>query len=377
MDFLEFFQQLFSNYTSQTIALGTVIIGAVSGVLGSFAVLRKQSLLGDAISHAALPGIALVFLIIGVKDPLMFLVGAIISGVIGTLWIVSIQRNTQLKSDTALGIILSVFFGFGIVLLTYIQKLPNANQAGLETYLFGQAATLLRKDVDLMMIIGSVSVLLIFVFWKELKLMTFDIQYAATMGFHTKALDLMLTSLIVIAIVLGLQAVGVVLMSALLIAPAAAARQWTNRLHVMVFLSALFGALSGLLGTAISASADKMATGPVIVLVSVVIVAISFVLAPQRGLLFRYFNTLKSRKTMRMNKTMALMYEVVSDHDDYDHPHSFKILNNFKGFHKSCITQLKEEGLIDVNEKQMWWFTEKGFHSAGKLFTNHQKEHDS
>ncbi|MCF8338145.1 MAG: metal ABC transporter permease, partial [Bacteroidales bacterium] len=139
MGWIEFIQELFTDYTSRTVILGTIVLGVVSGTLGTFAVLRKQSLLGDAISHASLPGIAIVFLLIGYKDPLLFLLGAIASGVIGTLWIRGIQQNTAIKSDTALGIILTVFFGLGIVLLTYIQRLPNANQAGLDSYLFGQA----------------------------------------------------------------------------------------------------------------------------------------------------------------------------------------------------------------------------------------------
>ncbi|HAI17620.1 MAG TPA: zinc transporter, partial [Xanthomarina gelatinilytica] len=165
------------------------------------------------------------FLITGSKDSNTLLVGALISGLIGTFWIRGIIAKTHLKSDTALGLILSLFFGFGMLLLTFIQKQPNANQAGLDKYLFGQAATLVESDVWLMAIITGLCLFVLLFFWKEFKLFLFDTDYAKTLGFNTSFIDILITSFIVLAIVLGLQTVGVVLMSAMLLAPAAAARQ--------------------------------------------------------------------------------------------------------------------------------------------------------
>ena len=173
MDITEYF----TDYTLRTITLGTAVLGAICGMLGSFAVLRKQSLLGDAISHAALPGIAIAFLIMGAKDNNILLIGALISGLIGTFWIRSITKNTHLKSDTALGLTLSLFFGFGMLLLTFIQKQPNASQAGLDKYLFGQAATLLEKDVWLMAIVAGICLFILLLFWKEFKILLFDADY--------------------------------------------------------------------------------------------------------------------------------------------------------------------------------------------------------
>ncbi|MFT6754845.1 MAG: manganese/zinc/iron transport system permease protein, partial [Urechidicola sp.] len=287
MDIQEYFSLVFSDYTLRTITIGTAILGAVTGMLGSFAVLRKQSLLGDAISHAALPGIAIAFLITGAKDSNTLLLGALISGLIGTFWIRGIISKTHLKSDTALGLILSLFFGFGMLLLTFIQKQPNANQAGLDKYLFGQAATLVESDVWLMAIVTGICLFVLLLFWKEFKLLLFDEDYTKTLGFNTKFIDILITTFIVLAIVLGLQTVGVVLMSAMLLAPAAAARQWTNSLSVMVVLAAIFGAFSGVIGTAISASQNNLSTGPVIVLVASVFVMFSFIFSPSRGLLFK------------------------------------------------------------------------------------------
>ena len=186
-----------------------------------------------------------------------------------------------------------------MLLLTYIQKLNNTQQAGLDTYLFGQAATLLEKDVWLMVLVTGISLLIVLLFWKEFKLLLFDSEYGKTLGFNTRFIDILITSFIVIAIVLGLQTVGVVLMSAMLLAPAAAARQWTNSLGVMVILAAIFGTFSGVFGTAISASQNNLPTGPVIVLISSIFVVVSFVFSPSRGLLFKQIRLYQNRKRLK------------------------------------------------------------------------------
>ena len=265
MDFPQIFSDLFLDYTLRTVALGSAVIGIVSGALGSYAVLRKQSLLGDAMSHAALPGIALAFLLTGSKMPLVLIIGAALAGWIATLLIISIVNSTRVKYDTALGMVLSVFFGFGLVLLTIIQKRPDATQAGLDKFLFGQAAALLERDVVTMGILGASAILITMLLWKEFKLLSFDPDFASTLGFPVRVLDVLLTTLIVIAIVLGLQTVGVVLMSAMIVAPAASARQWTDNLGVMIVLSSLFGALAGISGAVLSASVTRLPTGPTIV----------------------------------------------------------------------------------------------------------------
>lgn len=300
----DYFDALLNDYTLRTISLGTLLLGVVCGLLGSFAVLRKQSLLGDAISHAALPGIALAFLLTGVKEPWLLFLGAVGSGLLGSWWISLMRRYSPLSSDTALGIVLSVFFGFGMLLLTFIQRQPNANQAGLDRFLFGQAATLLEADVWLMAAVALGSLLFLTAFWKEFKLLSFDPAYAQSLGLPTQRLDFLLNTLIVFAIVVGLQTVGVVLMSALLLAPAAAARQWTNRLGVMLFLAAVFGAIAGVGGTAISALGAQLPTGPVVVLLAVSLVVVSFLFAPRRGLLWRNWKRRQQRRAFQFNQTL-------------------------------------------------------------------------
>ena len=375
MSLKEYIELVFNDYTLRTITLGTAILGAVTGMLGSFAVLRKQSLLGDAISHAALPGIAIAFLLTGAKDTNVLLLGALVSGLIGTFWIRGIIKKTHLKSDTALGLILSLFFGFGMLLLTFIQKQPNANQAGLDKYLFGQAATLVESDVWLMAIVTGICLFVLLLFWKEFKILLFDADYTKTLGFNTKFIDILITSFIVLAIVLGLQTVGVVLMSAMLLAPAAAARQWTNSLGVMVFLAAIFGAFSGVFGTAISASQNNLSTGPVIVIVAGVFVLFSFIFSPSRGLLFKQIRFIKNRRDLELHKTLAFMFHIAENHDNISHPHTIKILNNFQGYTKSTLQKLVDKRYVKLDGSN-WSLTEEGYKTASNLYNQQNKNNE-
>lgn len=276
--------------------MGSALLGLVGGVLGTFAVLRRQGLLGDALAHAALPGIALAFMLTGSKTPIVLMLGAGITGWLGTLAILRIVGDTRLSEDAALGIVLTVFFGLGVVFLTYIQHSGNASQAGLDRYLFGQAATLVQEHVVTMAILGAIALSIVALLFKEFKILSFDPEFAASIGYPIGPLNVLLTSLIVVAVVIGLQTVGVVLMAAMLIAPAAAARQWTNRLGAMVLLSASFGALSGVVGAMISVSARRLPTGPMVILVATAIVVTSILLAPERGIVW---NGLRRRRMRR------------------------------------------------------------------------------
>jgi manganese/zinc/iron transport system permease protein len=287
--------ELFTDYTLRTVALGAAILGIVSGVLGCFAVLRRQALLGDAMSHAALPGIAIAFMLTGRREPLVLLLGAAVAAWLAALLMMAITRTTRVKEDSGLALILAVFFGLGLMLLSWLQQRPDAAQAGLKSFLFGQAAALVERDLWVMAGLGLPALLCVALFWKQFKLLSFDPEYAISLGLPVQGLSVFLTTLIVVAIVIGLQTVGVVLMSAMLVAPAAAARQWTNRLGIMVLLAALFGAGAGVAGAAISATTRGMATGPTIVLCLGAITLVSLLLAPQRGLLW---NWLRGRQAL-------------------------------------------------------------------------------
>jgi manganese/zinc/iron transport system permease protein len=289
---------LLFDYTLRTVALGAAVIGIVAGALGAFAVLRRQSLVGDAMSHAALPGIGIAYLLTERKDNIVLLTGAAVAGWLATLAVLGIVRQSRVKFDSALGLVLSVFFGFGLMVLTYIQRQPHASQAGLDKFLFGQAATLIQDEVQKMAIVGAIALGILLLFWKSFKLLSFDSDFAATIGYPVRILDVLLTTLIVVAIVIGLQAVGVVLMSAMIVAPAAAARQWTNRLGVMVVLAALFGALAGVSGATLSSTQTHLPTGPTIVVCISAIVLVSLLFAPNRGLVWTWFARRRKREAL-------------------------------------------------------------------------------
>ncbi len=269
----------------QWILFGSMLLGLSSGVIGSFAYLRKQSLMGDALSHAALPGVCIAFMLSGSKSIGLFLLGAAVAGIIATFGIGFITRNSRVKQDAALAIVLTVFFGIGIVLLTRIQHSGNGNQSGLDKFLFGQAASMMLSDVMIMAAISLVLVTVCSLLFKEFKLLSFDPGFARGIGYPVAFMDQLIMFLIVVAVVVGIQAVGVVLMSALLITPAVSARYWTEKLGMMVVLAGLFGALSGLIGTFISASGNNLPTGPLTVLVATAVFALSVAAAPRRGVI--------------------------------------------------------------------------------------------
>lgn len=270
------------------VLFGSLLIGATGGMLGTFAVLRRRSLMGDALAHAALPGVALAFLLTGSKSLPVLITGASITGVIGVLIIQFIVNNTRIKADAALGIVLSVFFGGGIVLLTHIQRSAVGNQSGLDKFLFGQAAAMVHDDIVVMSIMSVAIIVVVLLFYKEFKALIFDPQFLQSLGISVRRVDLILMALIVLTVMVGLQAVGVVLIAAMLITPAVAARFWTVRLHRLVLLSALIGGLAGASGTFLSSQAPRVPTGPVMVLMATGFFVLSAIFGPQRGLLQRF-----------------------------------------------------------------------------------------
>ncbi len=288
-----------NDFTFRVVSFGSLVLGMISGALGCFAVLRKQSLIGDAISHCTLPGIAIAFLITNSKNIEVLLFGALLSGLLSMYLITTIASHSKLKFDASLALVLSVLFGIGIVFLTYIQKNSGSHQAGLEKFIFGQASSLLKRDVRIMIITGIVLFSMMIVFWKEFKLVTFDPVFAQTIGIPSTFFGGFLSLLMVLGIVIGLQTVGVILMSALLISPASAARQWTDKLSVMVVLSSLFGGMSGVLGTMVSSYIPGIPTGPTIVAFMSIIVLGSLLFAP-RGII---------RKWMIQRKNHAVLYQ--------------------------------------------------------------------
>lgn len=294
----------------QWVMMGSVFLGISSGALGAFTLLRRRSLMGDVLAHAALPGICLAFLLTGSKSIGILMLGAVFSGLLATLAVNGITRYSRIKEDTALGLILTVFFGIGILLLTQITHTGASNQAGLDKFLFGQAASMVASDVQVMAAVAALLCLVVVVMFHEFKLVCFDPQFGKGLGRPVALLDNVLMLLIVGAVVIGLQAVGVVLMAAMLITPAIAARYWTERLPVMVVVSAVFGALSGIAGTVISTTGAKLSTGPLIVLAATAFFLASLLFAPGRGLVAKVIRHLSLRARVERENILRALFEL-------------------------------------------------------------------
>ena len=289
---------ILQSYTTQMVLLGTALLGLASGIAGTFAVLRKESLIGDGLSHAALPGVVIAFLLTGIKDIEVLITGAALSS-IAAAWLITITvENSKIKFDGALATILSAFFGLGMVLLTYLQSLNNAGQAGLSKFIFGQAATILARDVYITSAAALIIIVLTALFWKELKLISFDVEYAKTLQIPVTFTLILYRSLLIMTIIIGIQSVGAILISSLLIAPAVGARQWTNKLGTMCILAGFFGMVSAIGGTIWSTTVQKLPTGPAIIVILSVIVLLSLIFAPNRGILWQYRKNKQSKRAL-------------------------------------------------------------------------------
>ena len=310
----------------RAVAVGSMLLGTGAGVLGCFTYLRKRALLGDALAHATLPGVCFAFMVTGTKHPLVLLAGAFVTGALGMASVNGIVRHTRIREDAALALTLSVFFGAGIVLLTRIQKSGVAAQAGLDRFLFGQAASLVQADVWLL---GGVTVLLLAVVmlaFKEFQILAFDTPFAATLGWPVGVLELMLSALIVVSVTVGLQLVGVVLMAALLVTPAAAARYWTDRLPRMLMIAAAIGAFSGLAGAIVSLIAPRMPTGPWTVMAATLAFFISLLAAPRRGMIARLLRQIRMRRRTSDENVLKTLYRLAEPAGDFAAPRSGRAL---------------------------------------------------
>ena len=289
---------ILQSYTTQMVLLGTALLGLASGIAGTFAVLRKESLIGDGLSHAALPGVVIAFLLTGIKDIEVLITGAALSSITAA-WLITITvENSKIKFDGALATILSAFFGLGMVLLTYLQSLNNAGQAGLSKFIFGQAATILARDVYITSAAALIIIVLTALFWKELKLISFDVEYAKTLQIPVTFTLILYRALLIMTIIIGIQSVGAILISSLLIAPAVGARQWTNKLGTMCILAGFFGMVSAIGGTIWSTTVQKLPTGPAIIVILSVIVLLSLIFAPNRGILWQYRKNKQSKQAL-------------------------------------------------------------------------------
>jgi manganese/zinc/iron transport system permease protein len=291
-------------YTDAVVVAGALVLGITSGVLGAFAVLRRRSLVGDAVAHAALPGVCVAFLVAGVKDVPGLLLGAGIAGLVAALLMVGIERTGRIRPDAAIGVVLSGFFALGVVLLTHLANRTDADQAGLANYLFGQAAGLLAGDVAAMAALAAVALLVVGVLRRALTITLFDPAYAGSIGLPVRALETVMTALLVVAVVIGVRLVGAILMVAMLVVPTVTARQLVDRFPRVLVLAGLIGAAVGVTGS-LAATRGQLPTGPVVVLTGFAVALAAILFAPHRGVVSRARRLAARRRRVRRDAVLA------------------------------------------------------------------------
>lgn len=377
------------DYNTRIVLIGTTLLGAVSGIVGSFMLLRRRALVGDVVSHAGLPGIGIAFLLLesfaphtGRSLPALLL-GALVAGLSGMLCVTMIRRYTQIKEDAALAIVLSVFFGLGVSLFTVIQNIPSGNVAGLQGFIFGKAASLVASDVWLISLVAIGTLLVCMLLFKELTLLCFDDAYAASEGWPIFWLDLCLMGLVVVVTVIGMQSVGLLLVVALLIIPAAAARFWSDRILAMSIAAAMIGAASGFLGTLLSAMFPRLATGAVIVLTSTGLFGVSMLISPHRGVLRRQLGRWSLQLRVRRQHLLRACYEILEPaliaapvNERQTLRVTWEQLHTARGWSlrelRLSIRQALRNGDLQQVASHTYRMTKKGLAAAERITRNHR-----
>ena len=377
MDFWELTYRFFSlaDANVRWVVAGSMLLGGAAGGLGSFVFLQKRSLLGDALAHAALPGVGLAFLVAGRKEFILLLLGATATGWVGALLVNGIVRHTKIKLDAALGIILTVFFGLGVVILTAIQKSGSGSQAGLDKFLFGQAAAMGKDDVTILAVLGVTMLIVVTLGFGRFKLITFDPNLARAIGLKVGWLQFLLTTMIVFAVTIGLQAVGVVLMAAMLISPAAAARQWTDRLGLMVLLASVLGAVSGILGAYVSFLAPRFPTGPWMVVVISLICLVSVLFAPRRGVVSRIRLHYVGRRKMTLDHLLKVLFKAGQERKDWQTFYPVPQIRQMWSFTpvelRRGLSRLRRRGLVE-QQAHKYQLTDSGVHEGARVTKLHR-----
>ncbi|MBL4699968.1 MAG: metal ABC transporter permease [Phycisphaeraceae bacterium] len=369
------------DYNTRIVVLGVTGLGAAGAVIGSFMLLRKRALMGDALSHATLPGIAGTFILLtslgyNGKNLYALLIGAALSGIAGVLCILLIRRVSRIKEDAALGIVLSVFFGFGICLLSVVQKMEAGSSAGLSSFIYGKTASMVAQDAWLICISAGLIVIACGALFKELSLLCFDQGYAASLGWPVLLLDVVLMSLVTLVTVVGLQAVGLILVIAMLIIPPAAARFWTHHLRWMMFVGVLVGALSGWLGASLSALVPRLPAGAIIVLVAASIFLLSMVFGKANGMLVRGMRRWRLSVSIRRQHLLRAMYEWHELDGEHEAGVHVRELLKLRSWTRSLLSQslkrAQKESLVYCGSHRRWNLTEQGQIQASRICRNHR-----
>lgn len=375
------------DYNTRIILLGTMLLGTAAGLVGAFMLLRKRALVGDVVSHASLPGIGVAFLVCEALDPgagkslPALLAGAAISGLLGILVALGIRRASRIKEDASLAIVLSLFFGIGVSLLTVIQRIPSGNTAGLNNFIYGKASSMILADVQWIAICAAIVGAICLAFSKELSLLCFDEDFAAAEGYPVLGLDVLLTVLVVGVTVVGLQSVGLLLVVAMLIMPGTAARFWTDQLGRLLFLSAGLGAFSAAAGVVLSALFPRLAAGAVIVLAGGLCFLFSLLFGTRRGVIRAWLGHLDLARRVGRHDLLRAAYECAAPDDSLDdltlRPVRFDCLRGRRSWSparlQGLLSRAAREGLVQYTDpSREIRFTELGASEAQRVVRNHR-----
>lgn len=377
---------LLQNYNTRLVVLSTALLGLASGLVGSFLLLRKRSLMGDVLSHACLPGIGVLFGIMVLaggsgKALAGLLLGAVLTGVAGVGVVLMIRNTTRIKDDAAMGIVLSVFFGVGVAILGAVQTLPGASAAGLEGFIYGKTASMVQQDFVLISGVALLASVCSLLFFKEFKVLCFDEHYASSQGWPVHGLDVLMLGLTAAVTVAGLQAVGLILIIAFMITPASAARFWTNRLGWMMFWAASIGAFSGWLGASMSALVPELPAGAVIVLVSAVVFLVSMAFGGARGVVPRIMAQIRLQRKIGRQDVLRAVYELLEQGAEspgqvYNEPVAFDALLQKRSWTSRRLRQLlrlcRHAGVVEGCRSEEVHLSESGYGEAVRITRNHR-----
>ncbi len=361
----------------RAVLLGSVLLGVTCGLLGSFIVVRKMSLMGDALSHAVLPGVALGFLWNMTKDPVAIFIGATIAGLLGTMAVYAITHTTRLKEDTALGLVLASFFAVGICLVKMIERLPTGAKSGIDKFFFGQAAALSTEDLQLMTGVTTVVIAAVLLCYKELLVSSFDPGFARATGLPTRLLHHGLMLMLAAAVVIALQAVGVVLVSAMLITPAAAAYLLTDRMHRMLVIAAAFGVASGVLGAFLSFLGNNLPTGPFMVLAASFLFGAAFLFGPRHGTVARWWRQRSRSQRVERENLLKAIFRVLEDREFRGEGATLQELCALRRETieqiRQAVRALRQHGMATFDEAgEAVYLTPEGWQRARAVVRNHR-----
>ncbi len=376
---------LLEDYNTRVVLFGVAVLGAATGLVGSFTLLRKRALLGDALAHASLPGIVLAFMIasglgLNGKSLPTLLLGATLTGLMGVAVVLIVRTQTRLKEDAGLGIALSVFFGAGMALLGVSQQMDTGHAAGLESFIYGKTASMNAYDARLIAVASFIAIVCSVLLFKELKLLCFDETFAGSRGLPVVALDLALMALVVLVTIVGLQAVGLILMVALLVIPPAAARFWTERMWAAAALSGVLGCVGGLVGGAASALFPRLPSGAMIVLTSTALFVFSMFFGSARGVLVRWTRRYSVHRRIRKQHLLRGLYELLEVKDATTHhdSRSSTTIDRLLALRSWTRAQLNRtlaaahrERLVTLHDQSIG-LTQAGYLEAARLTREHR-----